>query len=81
MAGSRPSAQASLSREVVEEILLHSSRSEEGEQLSDRALAEIALCANLDPARVLDMHRRLCDAAEQNDVTVLRVVEIWEPEE
>ena len=74
-------AQPRLSRDVVEELLLHSVRSGEGDALSDRALTEVARCAGLDPARLLDAHRRLREAADQGDVTVLRVVEIWEPYE
>ncbi len=70
-----------LSREVVEEVLVHSARSSEDERLSDAALSEIAVCANLEPSRVLDAHRQLCEAADESDVTVLRVVELWEPYE
>jgi hypothetical protein len=70
-----------LSREVVEEVLIQSAKSSEGEELSDKALTEIARSAGLDPARLLDAHRRLREAADQGDVTVLRVVEIWEPYE
>lgn len=70
-------ARAGLSRDVVEELLFHSARSGEGEELSDKALTEIARAAGLDPARVLDAHRRLRETADQDGVTVLRVVEIW----
>ncbi len=68
-----------LSREVVEELLVHSANAPEGDQLSDRALSEIALAAALDPAKLLEAHRRLCAMADEADVTVLRVVEVWEP--
>lgn len=74
-------APPSLSREVVEEVLVHSARSSDGEQLSGKALAEIALCAGLDPARFIDAHRQLCEAVEEPQVTVLRVVELWDPDE
>ena len=71
-----------ISREVIEEILVHSAKSAEGEQLSDAALAEIAAAAGLDPARVLDVHERLCEVADaEAATTVLRVVELWEPDE
>ena len=75
------SPRPSLSREVVEEILVHSAKSSDGEPLSDKALSEIAVCADLEPARVLDVHRQLCDAVEDSEMTVLRVVELWDPYE
>ncbi|MGO8915507.1 MAG: hypothetical protein ACLQJR_06330 [Stellaceae bacterium] len=68
-----------LSREVVEEVLVHSARSSSDERLSDTALSEIAICADLEPSRVLEAHRQLCEAADDSDVTVLRVVELWDP--
>ncbi len=77
----QPSAPPTLSREAVEEVLVHSARSSEDERLSDKTLSEIAACANLDPSRILDAHRRLCEAADDSEVTVLRVVELWEPYE
>jgi len=70
-----------LSREVVEELLVHSARSGDGETLSDKALVEIALSAGLDPEKLLDAHRQLCEAADEPDITVLRVVELWDPYE
>jgi hypothetical protein len=76
-----PSPAPSLSREVIEEILVHSSNASEGEWLSDRALSEIAVCGNLEPSRVLEVHRRLCEAAEDSGVTIVRVVELWDPYE
>jgi hypothetical protein len=75
--GSMPAPR--LSREVVEELLVRSANAPEGDQLSDKALAEIALCASLDPAKILEAHRRLCAMAEETELGVLRVVEVWEP--
>lgn len=69
----------SLSREVLEEILLHSAKSPEGQALSENALSGIAVCAGLDPAAVLDAHRRLRESVEEPSVTVLRVVGLWDP--
>jgi hypothetical protein len=77
----QPPAPPRLSREAVEEVLVHSAKSSEDEWLSDKTLSEIAICANLDPSRVLDVHRRLCEAADDSGVTILRVVELWEPYE
>lgn len=69
-----------ISRDIVEEILVHSARAAEGEQLSDKALAQIAIAANLDPARVLEAHGRLCDVVDEAErSTVFSVVELWEP--
>jgi hypothetical protein len=69
-----------ISRDIVEEILVHSARAAEGEQLSDKALAQIAIAANLDPARVLEAHGRLCDTVDEAEhATVFSVVELWEP--
>ena len=70
-----------ISRDVVEEILVHSAKSDEGERLSDKALLQIAAAAGLHPARFLDVHQRLCDAAEAEATTVFQVVELWGPEE
>jgi hypothetical protein len=78
-AAGQKAARPSLSREVLEEVLVHSAKASEGDQLSDKALSEIAVCADLDPARVLAAHRRLCEEAEDAGVTVLRVVELWDP--
>jgi hypothetical protein len=64
----------------MEEILVHSAKATEGEQLSDKALTQIAVAAQLDPARVLEAHRRLCEAVDEAEhATVLSVVELWEP--
>lgn len=60
---------------------MHSAKSSEDDRLSDKTLAEIAACADLDPARVLDAHRRLCEAADDSSVTILNVVELWDPYE
>lgn len=69
-----------ISRDIVEEILVHSARAAEGEQLSDKALAQIAIAANLDPARVLEAHERLCEVVDEAEhATVFSVVELWEP--
>jgi len=70
-----------LSRDVVEELLVHSARASEDDTLSDKALVEIALSAGLDPEKLLDAHRQLCEAADEPDITVLRVVELWDPYE
>jgi len=72
---------ARLSRDAVEELLVHSAKAAEGEQLTDSTLAEIARCAGLDPEQLLDAHRRLCAAVEDAGTTVLRVVELWEPDD
>jgi len=80
-AASQRSATPTISRDVVEEILVHSARSDEGERLSDKALLQIAGAADLDPARFLEVHQRLCEAAEAEATTVLQVVELWGPEE
>jgi hypothetical protein len=64
----------------MEEILVHSARAAEGEQLSDKALTQIAMAANLDPARVLEAHGRLCEAVDEAEhAAVFSVVELWEP--
>jgi hypothetical protein len=69
-----------ISRDVIEEILVHSAKSPEGEQLSDQALSQIAIAANLDPAKLLEAHGRLCDEADEaNFTTVFQVVELWSP--
>jgi hypothetical protein len=78
---SQPFSPPGLSREVVEEILLLSAKSSEGEQLSDRAVLEIATSASLDPESVLDAHRRLCEANDEPDIAILRVIEISDAEE
>ena len=70
-----------MSRDVVEEILVHSAKSDEGERLSDKALLQVAGAAGLDPTRVLAVHQRLCEAAEAEATTVFQVVELWGPEE
>ena len=70
-----------VSRDVVEEILVHSAKSDEGERLSDKALLQIAVAAGLEPTRVLDVHQRLCEAADAEATTVFQVVELWGPEE
>jgi len=80
-ARAQPPAPPRLSRDAVEEVLVLSAKSSEDERLSDKTLADIAVCADLEPARVLDAHRRLCEAAEESDVTILRVVELWDPYE
>jgi hypothetical protein len=69
-----------ISRDVVEEILVHSAKSPDGEQLSDQALSQIAIAANLDPTKVLEVHGRLRDEADEANFTaVFRVVELWNP--
>lgn len=69
-----------ISRDVIEEILVHSAKSPDGEQLSDQALSQIAIAANLDPTKVLEAHGRLRDEADEaNFTTVFRVVELWSP--
>jgi hypothetical protein len=79
-AGVRAYSAPIISRDVIEEILVHSAKSPEGEQLSDLALSQIAIAANLDPTRVLEVHGRLCDEADEaNFRTVFQVVELWSP--
>lgn len=69
-----------ISREVVEEILLHSAKSPDGEPLSDQALSQIAIAASLDPTKLLEAHRRLRDEADEaNFATVFQIVELWNP--
>ena len=69
-----------ISRDVVEEILVHSAKSPDGEQLSDQALSQIAIAASLDPAKLLEAHRRLRDEADEaNFATVFQIVELWNP--
>lgn len=69
-----------IDREIVEEILVHSARAAEGEQLSNKALSQIAIAANLDPSKVLEAHGRLCSAVDEAEhATVFSVVELWEP--
>lgn len=69
-----------ISREVIEEILVHSAKLPDGEQLSDQALSQIAIAASLDPAKVLEAHRRMRDEADEADfTTVFRIVELWNP--
>ena len=80
-APSRSAPPPSLSRQVVEEVLVLSAKSSESEQLSDKAVAEIATCAHLDPEAVLDAHRRLCETADEPEIGFLRVIEISDPQE
>jgi hypothetical protein len=69
-----------ISRDVVEEILVHSAKLPDGEQLSDQALSQISIAANLDPTKVLEAHRRLRDEADEaNFATVFQIVELWNP--
>jgi hypothetical protein len=69
-----------ISRDVIEEILVHSAKAAKGEQLSDKALAQVAVAADLDPARVLEAHGRLCASVDEAEhATVFSVVELWEP--
>jgi len=75
------SATPTISRDVIEEVLIHSAKSAEGEQLSDTALTQIAAAAGVDAAKVLDAHERLCEAADAEATTVFRIVELWEPYE
>ncbi len=79
----RKPAEASIpiiSRDVVEEILVHSAKSPDGEQLSDQALSQIAIAASLDPTKLLEAHGRLRDEAEEaNFATVFQIVELWNP--
>ena len=76
----KPAVAQVISRDIMEEILVHSAKATEGEQLSDKALTQIAVAAQLDPARVLEAHRRLCEAVDEAEhATVLSVVELWEP--
>lgn len=69
-----------IGRDVIEEILVHSARSPDGEELSDEALFQIATAAKLDPTKVLEAHARLRDEADEaNFATVFQVVELWSP--
>jgi hypothetical protein len=74
-------ARPSISRAVIEEILIYSAKSPE--PLSDTALAEIAIAADLEPERVLEVHQRLAEAYENEPSapTVIHFVELWEPED
>lgn len=69
-----------IGRDVIEEILVHSARSPDGEELSDEALFQIATAAKLNPTKVLEAHARLRDEADEaNFATVFQVVELWSP--
>ncbi len=76
----RPESSPRLSREVVQEILMASVQMDDEQQLSDQAIREIALCAGVDPDRLAQAHRLLRAAENETGVTVLRVVELWDPE-
>jgi len=75
------SARPPISRTVVEEILIYSAKSPE--PLSDTALAEIAIAADLEPNRVLEVHQRLSDAYENeaSAPAVIHFVQLWESED
>lgn len=76
--GASPTPSAPLiSRDVVEEILVHSAKSAEGDKLSDKALMQIAGAAALNSAKILYVHERLCEAADAEAMTVFQVVELW----
>jgi hypothetical protein len=78
----RASAEPVISRDIVEELLVHSARSDEADRLSDKALSQIAAGAGLEAAKLLEAHRLLCDEADASGVTtVFRVVELWEPDD
>jgi hypothetical protein len=69
-----------ISRDVIEEILVRSAKSPDGERLSDQALSQVAIAANLDPTKVLEAHGRLSDEADEaNFATVFQIVELWNP--
>jgi hypothetical protein len=79
-AKAKPPVAPVISRDVMEEILVRSAKAPEGEQLSDKALTQISIAANLDPARVLEAHGRLCEAVDEAEhATVFSVVELWAP--
>jgi hypothetical protein len=79
-AKAKPPVAPVISRDVMEEILVHSAKAPEGEQLSDKALTQISIAANLDPTRILEAHGRLCQAVDEAEhATVFSVVELWEP--